>query len=441
MEKLILEKQTVNRWMAEKGARFAVVRQGSRQITQEPFDPIPRVLSDETFTQLEQGLIQRINALNLFLNDIYHHRNILRDGIIPEEFVFSSPDFLPQCMDIVPPKSIYTHIVATDLVCSKDGTWYAMEDSLSVPDGIAYPHFARKLCQEVSPERFDVPTLCDNCGLDILLRQLYQDIMDDDPNLEDGIVVLLSEGEDTLSSFELHYMASLTGAVVAVADELIVMDNKVYYRSPAGGFQKVSILHRLALDGMLDPLCFDESTPCGIPHLMEVYCAGKIAIINAPGCSVAEDRGLACFIPAMIRYYLDEEPILPGIPTYLPWYPEQREYVLSNMDSLIFKEVGSDRRTGAIYGKNLSETEKASLAMRIIRSPRKFIAQEIIEVEKLPVLSSDGTSTVPARCDFRAYTVHSDSLRVWMGGLSRFTVTDSQGKPVSGFKDTWVMSE
>lgn len=436
-----LKKQQVNAWMEAQGARFAVVRQGRRQITENPFDPIPRVLSNETFTHLEQGLIQRINALNLFVNDIYHNRNILRDGIIPEEFVFSSPDFRPQCMNITPPKSIYTHITATDLVCSKEGIWYAMEDSLSVPDGIVYPHFARKLCLEADPQTYEIPTLCDNCGLDILLRQLYRDIMDDDPNLEDGIVVLLSEGEHTLSAFELHYMASLTGAVVAQAEELIVMDNKLYYKSPTGGFQKVSILHRLALDKMLDPLCFDEETPCGIPHLMEVYGAGKIAILNAPGCSVAEDRGLSCFIPAMIRYYLDEEPILPGIPTYLPWYPEQREYVLSNMDKLIFKAVGSDRRTGAIFGKNLSKPEQASLAMSILRSPRKFIAQEIIDVETLPVLSPDGKSQEQARCDFRAYTIHSDSLRVWMGGLSRFTVTDPQGQKVSGFKDTWVMSE
>ncbi len=435
------QKSLVNRWMLDHGARFAVVRQGQRQTTTDPYDPIPRVLSAETFTYLEQGLIQRINALNLFLNDIYHDRMILRDGIIPEEFVFSSPDFLPQCMQLSPPKNIYTHIVATDLVCSKDGTWYAMEDSLSVPDGITYPHFARKLCRELSPESYDVKNLCDNCGLDILLSQLYQDIMDDDPNLEDGIVVLLSEGDDSLSSFELHYMASLTGAVVAKADELIVMDNKVYYRSPEGGFQKVSIIHRLALDRMLDPLCFDEKTPCGIPHLMEVYCAGKVAIINAPGCSVAEDRGLGCFIPAMIRYYLDEDPILPGIPTYLPWYPEQREYVLANMDKLIFKEVGSDRRTGAVWGKNLSEKEQAALAMGIIRNPRRYIAQEVIQVDEHPVLAPDGISTIPARCDFRAYTVHSDSIRIWMGGLSRFTVASPDGTPVSGFKDTWVMSE
>lgn len=430
----------VNDWMQQQGAQFAVVRQGQRQVTQHPFDPIPRVLPGGEFTHLEQGLIQRINALNLFLWDIYHHRMILRDGVIPEEFVFSSPDFRPECMNLTPAKGLYTHITATDLIRSKDGVWYAMEDSLSVPDGITYPHFARRLCREAEPEAYNIPTLCDNCGLDILLSQLYRDIQEDNPALEDGITVVLSEGENSLSAFELHYMAALTGAVVAKADDLMVMDNKLYYRSPEGGFQRVSIIHRLALDRMLDPLCFDEETPCGIPHLMEVYCAGNIAIINAPGCSVAEDRGLNYFIPTMIRYYLDEEPILPGVPTYLPWYPEQQAHILTHMDSLIFKDVGSDRRVGAVYGRNLTKSEQAELALRIQAMPRRFIAQEIIDAEQLPVLAPDG-QRYEARCDFRAYTVHSDSIRVWMGGLSRFTVYTSQGAHVSGFKDTWVMSE
>ncbi len=440
MQDLSLTQQRVNQWMQQQGARFAVVRQGRRQITENPFDPTPRVIPGKEFTYLEQGLIQRINALNLFLGDIYHQRMILRDGVIPEEFVFSSPDFRPECMNLTPAKSLYTHITATDLIRTRDGKWFAMEDSLSVPDGITYPHFARKIARELSPEAYEVPTLCDNCGLDILLRQLYRDIVDDDPALEDGIVVVLSEGEDSLSSFELHYMASLTGAVVARADDLIVMDNKVYYRVPEGGFQRVSIIHRQALDRMLDPLCFDEDTPCGIPHLMEVYCAGNIAIINAPGCSVAEDRGLHCFIPAMIRYYLDEEPILPNVPAYLPWYPDQKDYVLSHMDSLIFKEVGSDRRVGAVFGRDLSGTEKAALAARIQAEPRRYIAQEFLDAERLPVTAPDGQQ-YEARCDFRAYTVHSDSIRVWMGGLSRFTVHRPDGTPVSGFKDTWVLSE
>lgn len=440
MQDLSSAQARVNDWMRDHGAQFAVIRQGRRQILDHPFDPIPRILPGAEFTFLEQGLIQRINALNLFLNDIYHHRMILKDGIIPEEFVFSSPDFRPECMNLTPAKSIYTHITATDLIRTTDGVWYAMEDSLSVPDGITYPHFARKLCKEVSPETYQIPTLCDNCGLDILLQQLYRDIVDDVPALEEGIVVVLSEGKDSLSSFELHYLANLTGAVVAMADDLIVMDNKVYYRAPEGGFQRVSIIHRLALDRMLDPLCFDEKTPCGIPHLMEVYCAGNIAIINAPGCSVAEDRGLFSFIPTMIRYYLDEEPLLPNVPTYLPWYSDQRSYVLSHMDKLIFKDVGSDRRVGAVWGKDLNDTQRAELASQIEAAPRRFIAQEIMDVEQLPVAAPDGQS-YQARCDFRAYTVHSDSIRVWMGGLSRFTVHRPDGSPVSGFKDTWVMAE
>lgn len=442
MEKLALQRQRVNEWMKEQGAKFAVVRQGQRQITGRPFDPIPRVLSAETFTKLEQGLIQRINALNIFLSDVYHDRMILRDGVIPEEFVLSSMDFKPQCMGITPPKSIYTHITATDLVCGTDGAWYAMEDSLSVPDGCTYPHFARKLCREIAPENYQVPELCDNCGLDILLRQLYRDIMDGDPELEGGIVVLLSEGKDALSYFELKYMAELTGAVAAQAEQLIVMDNKVYYRAPEGGFQRVSILHRLALDCMLDPLCFDPDTPCGVPHLMEAYASGHLAILNAPGCSLAEDRGLHYFIPAMIRYYLDEEPLLPNVPTYLPWYPEQREYILSHMDTLILKDVSSNRRMGALRGQNLTEQQRQKLMEALCREPRRYIAQEQIQVETQPVLGEDGVSTYPARCDFRAYTVHSDSLRVWMGGLSRFTV-QQQGAaaPISGFKDTWVMSK
>ena len=430
----------VNAWMQEQGARFFVTRKGDRQFADAPFDPTPRILPGAEFTMLEQGLIQRINALNQFLCDIYKNRMIIRDGIVPEEFVFSSPDFAPEVMNLTPVKQIYTHISATDLIRTTDGKWYAMEDSFSVPDGMTYPHFARKLCRELEPEAYEVPGLCDNCGLDILLRQLYEDIYEDNPALADGVIVLLREREDALTTFELKYMASLTGAHVASAEDLIVMDNKIYFRSPGGGFQRVSIIHRMLMDQMLDPLCFDEKSTSGVPHLMEVYAAGNVAILNAPGCGLAEDRGLYAFIPAMIRYYLDEEPLLPNVPTYLPWYPDQRDYILSHMDRLFFKDVAGDRRTAAIRGTILSPNQRRQLAAAIEADPRRFMAQEILDVEKVPVYTSGG-ETVPARCDFRAYTVHSDSIRVWMGGLSRFAVHHPDGSATVGFKDTWVMAE
>ena len=439
MQQKISQKLAVNNWMNEHGARFAVTRQGIRSVNHNPYDPIPRILSAEEFTYIEQGLIQRINAINLFLNDIYQARMILRDGVIPEEFIYSSPDFHPQCMNIAPPKNIYTHVTATDLVRSKDGHWYVMEDCISMPDGITYPHFARKICRETFPEAFEISGLCDNCGLDILLKALYHDILDHDPILDGGLVVLLGEGEESLAAFELRYIAELTGAVVADPTRLIVMDNRVYYRAPEGGFKKVSILHRLVPDRKLDPLCFDMDTEFGIPHLMEVYASGNIAIINAPGCSVAEDQGLSAMVPLMIRYYLDEDPILPMVPTYLPWYSDQMHYIEDHFNNLVIKEVASDRRHGAVYPSKLSEEKRSELLNQLRLNPRYYIAQEVIEVEELPVLS--GAETTLARCDFRAYTVHSDSLRVWMGGLTRFTVKNPDGSPMSGFKDTLVMSK
>ena len=217
--------QRVNDWMRERALSFSVIRQGTNQVSSQPFDPIPRTLSGGEFTTLEQGLIQRVTALNLFLGDIYHDRMILRDGVIPEEFVFSSPDFRAECMNLTPVKGIYAHITATDLIRTKDGNWYAMEDSLSAPDGLTYPHFARKLCREADPESYLNPALCDNCGLDILLRALYRDVARNTPILEDGLVVMLREDTGSAASFELRYMAELTGAVSATASNSDDLDN------------------------------------------------------------------------------------------------------------------------------------------------------------------------------------------------------------------------
>ncbi len=178
-----LAKRTVDQWLQDHSARFSVDRMGRRQVSQDPFDPIPCILSSTEFNRLEQGLVQRINALNLFLYDVYHDQMILRDGVIPEEFVYSSPDFSPECRGPVPVLRIYNHITATDLLHADDGTWYVIDDTLSDPEGVTLSHAARKLLRDLSPEDYNVPGLCDNCGLDILLRQLYRDILDQNPKL------------------------------------------------------------------------------------------------------------------------------------------------------------------------------------------------------------------------------------------------------------------
>ncbi len=310
MSELTRQRQRVNTWMAGNGATFSVMHQGRVERSEEPYDPIPLVLSNQEFTHLEQGLIQRICALNLFLGDIYGSRMIIQDGIIPEEFVYSSPEFQPFCMGLKPVKALYNHITATDLVRDTNGAWYIMQDNLAIPRGASYPHFARKLSRAVSPETYEVPGLCDNCGLDILLSQLYQDLTQGLQN-NTGITVILKAGAQSDANFELNYIAELTGAVVAAPEDLTVMEDAVYYRPPeGGGFQKVAVIHRQIRDNDLDPLVFDVFSSTGVPHLMEAYRRGRVAIVNAPGCGIADDRPwIELFCPA-------DDPVLSGRRTH-----------------------------------------------------------------------------------------------------------------------------
>jgi uncharacterized circularly permuted ATP-grasp superfamily protein len=441
MNDLSRQRQRVNDWMAGNQATFSVMHQGHVERSAAPYDPIPLVLSAEEFTHLEQGLIQRICALNLFLGDIYSNRMIVRDGVIPEEFVYSSPEFQPFCMGLKPVKALYNHITATDLVKDTSGQWYVMQDNLAVPRGAAYPHFARKLSRAVSPETYEVPGLCDNCGLDILLSQLYQDLAQGLQN-NDGITVILKAGEQTNANFELGYLSELTGAVFAAPEDLTVMEDAVYYRSPeGGGFQKVAVIHRQTHDSDLDPLVFDLNSTMGVPHLMEAYRHGRVAIVNAPGCGIADDRGLNYFVPQMIRYYLDEEPILQNVPTWLPWYDDQRKYILEHIDELLIKDISGDLSNGSIQVSTLTAQGRNAIKEKLLRYPRRYIAQQIMDIDRQPILSPDGQSQIMARTDLRCFTVHCDSIRVWMGGLSRFSHLDENGQYVSGFKDAWVMSK
>ncbi len=398
------------------------------------FDPTPRVLPGTDFTLIEKALIQRINAVNLFLNDIYENRMILRDEVIPEEFVYSSPAFRTACLGIRPVKRRYVHLSATDFLQDENGGWYAVEDDLQTPADCIYPHLARKLCRSEVPEQYEVPTLCDNCGLDILLAQLYADMKQGLETGSDGIVAILDQsGGET--PFAARYLADLTGAVVAKPSELTVMDDAVYYRgSDRGGFQKVSVVHRLEPDAILDPLCFESETSLGVPHLMEIYRRGRVAIINAPGCGVGCDRGLYYFIPHMIRYYLLEEPVLPNVPTLLPWNAEDREQILDELRSLVVINVTPEGRGRVTVPAQLSPVEQDELRHAIRRNPRRFVAQQVMRPRSAERLGEQGETVRDPHSYFRAFTVCSDSVRVWMGGATRFLTARV-------FQDTWVLSE
>lgn len=426
----------INELLRRYGVKFGIYKNGVFKEQLFPFDPIPRIISADDFKAIERGLVQRVDALNLFLYDIYHDKKIIRDKIVPEDFVYISSGYLPQCEGITPPHRIYSHISGIDLVEGKDNEWYILEDNLRIPSGASYPLIARELTRLASPKAFSDNKILDNRNYAKLLRDTM------DYSNCGGINAILTPGRYNAAYFEHSYLAELTGAVLVQNDELFVEDNILYQKTYSGSKTRIGALYRRISDDYLDPLTFESESLIGVPNLMEAYSAGNVAIINAPGNGVADDKGIYYFVPKMIRYYLDEEPILKNAPTYLPFYEEDMEYVLGNIDKLVIKDVAEAGGYGVVFGSDLSAEKLEEFKQTIIREPRRFIAQEVIDFKDLPII--EGGETVMRKADLRAFVLSGETTRVWASGLTRFSrnpdsfvVNSSQG---GGFKDTWVQS-
>ena len=436
MDDLFKQTETVNSLLARYGVKFGIYKDGVFREQLFPFDPIPRVISKEEFSVLEKGLSQRVDALNRFLADIYGEKRIVKDGVVPEEFVFASSGYLRQCEGIVPPKGVHSHISGIDLVQAKDGSWYVLEDNLRVPSGASYPLIARDLTRMSSPDTFRHNAVEDNRDYADLLKSVMDHVN------TGGINVVLTPGRYNAAYFEHSYLAERTGSVLVTGQDLTVEDDVVYYTDYQGSKVKVGAVYRRISDEYLDPLEFEEESLIGVPHIMTAYRAGNVALINAPGNGIADDKGIYYFVPKMIRYYLNEEPILSNAPTYLPFYEEDRRYVLENFDRLVIKDVAEAGGYGVVFGSKLSPEDKASLIALIEEEPRRFIAQEVIDFRDMDILE-DG-ERVPRKADLRAFVLTGGKTVVWKSGLTRFSrnpdsfiVNSSQG---GGFKDTWVLS-
>lgn len=426
----------INELLRRYGVKFGIYKNGVFKEQLFPFDPIPRTISADDFKAIEKGLVQRVDALNLFLYDIYHDKKIIRDKIVPEDFVYISSGYLPQCEGITPPHRIYSHISGIDLVEGKDNEWYILEDNLRIPSGASYPLIARELTRIASPRAFSDNRIIDNRNYAKLLRDTM------DYSNCGGINAILTPGRYNAAYFEHSYLAELTGAVLVQNDELFVEDNILYQKTYSGSKKRIGALYRRISDDYLDPLTFESESLIGVPNLMEAYRAGNVAIINAPGNGVADDKGIYYFVPKMIRYYLDEEPILKNAPTYLPFYDEDREYVLGNLEKLVIKDVAEAGGYGVVFGSDLSKEKLEEFRSTIINEPRRFIAQEVIDFKDLPIIENG--ETVMRKADLRAFVLSGETTRVWASGLTRFSrnpdsfvVNSSQG---GGFKDTWVHS-
>ena len=436
MDDLFKQTETVNSLLARYGVKFGIYKDGVFREQLFPFDPIPRVISKEEFSVLEKGLAQRVDALNCFLADIYGEKRIVKDGVVPEEFVFASSGYLRQCEGTVPPEGVHSHISGIDLVQAKDGSWYVLEDNLRVPSGASYPLIARDLTRMSSPDTFRHNAVVDNRDYADLLKAVMDHVN------TGGINVVLTPGRYNAAYFEHSYLAERTGSVLVTGQDLTVEDDVVYYTDYQGSKVKVGAVYRRISDEYLDPLEFEEESLIGVPHIMSAYRAGNVALINAPGNGIADDKGIYYFVPKMIRYYLNEEPILSNAPTYLPFYEEDRRYVLENFDRLVIKDVAEAGGYGVVFGSKLSPEDKASLIALIEEEPRRFIAQEVIDFRDMDILE-DG-ERVPRKADLRAFVLTGGKTVVWKSGLTRFSrnpdsfiVNSSQG---GGFKDTWVLS-
>ena len=437
IKELTDSRDTVNKWMERFGVRFGVYKKGIFNEQLFPFDSVPRIIPKKDWDYLERGLEQRVRALNMFLWDIYHEKKIIKDGIVPEEFVYSSKGYMPQCEGISPAGKVYAHIAGIDLVEGKDGQWYVLEDNLRIPSGASYPMIARMITRKVSPQTFSMNAVADNRDYADMLRQMM-----DDMNQDRGIAVILTPGRYNSAFFEHSYFAEKTGATLAYPGDMFVEDDKVYYAGMYKEKTRVGCIYRRVSDEYMDPMMFEPSSLLGIPNVMQAYKVGNVALINGIGNGVADDKGIYYFVPKMVKYYLGEESILQNAPTYLPYYKEDYDYVMENIDKLVIKDVSEAGGYGVVFGSELAPDKLQELKDLIERYPRRWIAQEVVDFKDLEILE-DG-ELVWRKADLRAFVVTGNETKVWKSGLTRFSrnpdsfvVNSSQG---GGFKDTWVIS-
>ncbi|MDO4325989.1 MAG: circularly permuted type 2 ATP-grasp protein [bacterium] len=428
---------TVNELLARYGVKFGIYKNNHFHEQLFPFDAIPRIIEKKEFEYLERGLKQRVAALNLFLKDIYNEKKILKDKVVPEEFIYASSGYLAQCEGIVPSKGVYSHISGIDLVYGKDGEWYILEDNLRVPSGASYPMIARELCRRSSPRTFQSISVADNRNYAALLKKTLDYVN------TGGLSVVMTPGRYNAAYFEHSYLAERMHVPLVTYNDLIVENDHLYFVDYDGKRQQVGAVYRRISDEYLDPMNFNPASVIGIPHVFDIYRKGNVALVNAPGNGIGDDKGIYYFVPRMIRYYLGEEPILHNAPTYLPFYEEDMKYVLEHFDTLVLKDVAEAGGYGVVFGSSMTAKQKEDFIALLKREPRRFIAQEVIDFCDLPILEKG--EQVMRKADLRAFVLTSDEPVVWKSGLTRFSrnpdsfiVNSSQG---GGFKDTWVLNQ
>jgi uncharacterized circularly permuted ATP-grasp superfamily protein len=422
-----------------QGITFTVYSSGEGIEKIFPFDIIPRILEAAEWQHIEAGIKQRLKALNIFLKDIYNQQFIIKDGIIPAKLIYSCPNFIRQMMNVNVPFDIYTHISGIDLIRDYDGTYYVLEDNLRTPSGVSYMLENRSITYRIFPDllpRNNVRSVKDYP--DLLLKNLMALA---NRQKSDPTVVLLTPGIYNSAYFEHTTLARLMGIELVEGSDLVVDNQRVYMKTTTG-LKQVDVIYRRVDDDFIDPLVFRPDSMLGVPGIYGAYRMGHVAIVNAMGNGVADDKAVYTYVPDMIKYYLNEDPILKNVPTYQLAMPENRKLVFEKMDQMVIKKTNESGGYGMLIGSAATEKEMADFKIAIEEDPRSFIAQPIISLSSAPCYINGVLQ--PRRVDLRPYALYGpEGIDIVPGGLTRvalkegsLVVNSSQG---GGSKDTWVI--
>ncbi|MEH6710962.1 MAG: circularly permuted type 2 ATP-grasp protein [Paraglaciecola polaris] len=404
-----------------------------------PFDIVPRLIELKEWQQIEKGLKQRVKALNMFIDDLYNEQKIIQDGIFPKDLLTHSKNFLPQCKGFSPPLGIWAHICGSDLVRDQNGTVYVLEDNLRVPSGVSYMLENRQVMKRVFPEMF---RQYDILPVDNYPSDLYDMLAALSPrDIPEPEIVVLTPGTYNSAYFEHAYLAQQMGAELVVGDDLVVDEDNCVYMRTINGLSQVDVIYRRIDDAFIDPEVFNPESTLGVPGLMRAWKAGKVALANAPGSGVADDKVVYSYVPQIIEYYLDEEPLLSNVPTYRCVNPDEKAYVLANIEKMVVKPANESGGYGMLIGPHATPKEHDEFRKLIEDDPRNYVAQPMLLLSTAPTMV--GNEVEGRHLDLRPFILSSKDVCVTMGGLTRVAlvkgstvVNSSQG---GGSKDTWIV--
>jgi uncharacterized circularly permuted ATP-grasp superfamily protein len=436
---LLRYKRAAERMLLQMGITFNVYGDTAGAERIFPFDLIPRIVPAAEWDRVERGLKQRVHALNAFIDDIYHDQKILKDHVIPSDLILSAVSYRKQCHGLNPPWRVWCHVTGTDLVRDRDGQYYVLEDNLRVPSGVSYVLENREVLKHIFPALFEGLSVRPVTEYPSRLLAMLESIA---PRPQDAPhVVLLTPGIYNSAYFEHSYLAQQMGVQLVEGSDLTVDARGVFMRTTKGP-ERVDVIYRRIDDDFLDPQVFRKDSLLGVPGLMAAYQAGRVALANAPGNGVADDKVVYAYVPDMIRYYEGAEPILPNVPTYLCWRDSDRAYVLEHLELLVVKSANESGGYGMLVGPHSTREQREEFASKIQANPRNFIAQPTLGLSRVPTIVGDHFEG--RHVDLRPYVLCGKEIYVAPGGLTRVAMTkgslvvnSSQG---GGSKDTWVLA-